>query len=47
MFYLMGLWVQRVNIFIHSGNKEGRKEMFYLMVHSTHILYGYMALDIW
>ena len=26
---------------------EGRKEMFYLMLHSTHFIYGYMALDIW
>ena len=26
---------------------EGRKEMFYLTMHSTHFLYGYMASDIW
>ena len=26
---------------------EGRKEMFYLMMHSTHFIYGYMASDIW
>ena len=26
---------------------EGRKEMFYLMTHSTHFIYGYMASDIW
>ena len=26
---------------------EGRKEMFYLTTHSTHFIYGYMALDIW
>ena len=25
----------------------GRKEMFYLMMHSTHFIYGYMASDIW
>ena len=24
-----------------------RKEMFYLMMHSAYIIYGYMALDIW
>ena len=24
---------------------EGRKEMFYLMTHSTQIVYGYMASD--
>ena len=26
---------------------EGRKEMFYLMTHSKHSIYGYMASDIW
>ena len=26
---------------------EGRKELFYLMTHSTHFIYGYMASDIW
>ena len=25
---------------------EGRKEMVYLTTHSTHFIYGYMALDI-
>ena len=25
---------------------EGRKEMFYLTMHSTHFIYGYMASDI-
>ena len=24
-----------------------RKEMFYLMAHSTHFIYGYMVSDIW
>ena len=24
-----------------------RKEMFYLTMHSTHFIYGYMVLDIW
>ena len=24
---------------------KGRKEMFYLMMHSTHFIYGYMASD--
>ena len=27
--------------------ETGRKEMFYLMTHSTHFIYGYMASDIW
>ena len=26
---------------------ERRKEMFYLTMHSTHFIYGYMASDIW
>ena len=26
---------------------EGRKELFYLTMHSTHFIYGYMASDIW
>ena len=25
---------------------EGRKEMFYLKMHSTHFIYGYMASDV-
>ena len=27
--------------------KEGRKEMFYLTMHSTHFIYDYMASHIW
>ena len=30
-----------------SELEEGRKEMFYLMTHLTHFIYGYMASDIW
>ena len=26
---------------------EGRKEMFYLMMHSTHFIYSYMVSNIW
>ena len=29
------------------ASDEGRKELFYLMTHSTHFIYGYMASDIW
>ena len=28
-----------------SFTKEGRKEMFYLIIHSTHFIYDYMASD--
>ena len=32
----------------HSDSeKEREREMFYLMTHSTHFIYGYMASDIW
>ena len=24
-----------------------RKEMFYLMMHSSHFIYGYMTLNLW
>ena len=27
--------------------KQGREKCFYLMMHSTHFIYGYMASDIW
>ena len=27
--------------------REREREMFYLMMHSTHFIYGYMASDIW
>ena len=33
-------WVLRVWM------EEGRKEMFYLMTYSTHVIYGYMVSDI-
>ena len=28
-------------------NRERESEMFYLTMHSTHFIYGYMASDIW
>ena len=28
-------------------NENIQMEMFYLMTHSTHFIYGYMASDIW
>ena len=30
-----------------TGKEEGKKEIFILMMHSTHFIYGYMASDIW
>ena len=27
--------------------RAGRMETFYLMIHSTHFIYGYMVPDIW
>ena len=31
----------------HWIDQEGRKEMFYLTMHSTHFIHSYMASDIW
>ena len=30
---------------ISQRRKEGRKEMFYLTMYSTHFIYGYMVSD--
>ena len=30
-----------------KGWKERRKEIFYIMSHSIHFIYGYMVSDIW
>ena len=30
---------------LFNGRKEGRKEMFYLRMHSTDFIYSYMASD--
>ena len=38
------------HISIHNNTMSvilRRKEMFYLMIHSKHFIYGYMASDIW
>ena len=43
MTFLKGVGVRWITV---SG-VFGRKEMFYLTPHSTHFIYGYMALDIW
>ena len=37
----------RLDSYIHAGRKEGRKEMFYLTMHLTHLIYGSLASDIW
>ena len=37
---------QRLVICLRVG-REGRKEMVYLMMHSTHFIYGYIASGIW
>ena len=38
MFY----WIPIASCSNSLKRKEGRKEMFYLMMHSTHFMYGYM-----
>ena len=32
---------------VNNMVRKGRKEIFYLTTHSTHFVYGYMAMDIW
>ena len=32
---------------VKNWDAERKKEMFYLMMHSTHFIYGYMASDTW
>ena len=36
-----------LNYAMVGSSVSRRKEMFYLTMHSTHFIYGYMALDIW
>ena len=43
-FYLLLYGGGPLHVLLFS---TGRKEMFYLMTHSTHFIYGYMASDIW
>ena len=51
-FYLRLYGVRHLIVRKETRNKvaiywSGRKDMFYLMTHSTHFIYGYMASDIW
>ena len=39
--------VRHVNSYLSFEGKEERKEMFYLTMHSTHFISGYMESDIW
>ena len=41
-----GVLAFSVSAVIHEAG-TGRKEMFYLTMHSTHFIYGYMASHIW
>ena len=50
----MGIWLMIIHINRYETRsnewkkKKGkRKEMFYLMTHSIHFIYGYMAMGIW
>ena len=48
---LLNLGVRLVRVYQRAGStvcrnrKEGRKEMFYLTMHSTHFIYGYMERE--
>ena len=48
LIYTVGEITKHIHTAINTGlQQEGRKEMFYLTMHSTHFIYGYMASDIW
>ena len=38
---------EHICIMLSSGKRWKKEEMFYLTMHSTHYIYGYMASDIW
>ena len=45
---LAGTLKERQTFLLGTKRLNGsRKEMFYLTMHSTHFIYGYMASDIW
>ena len=44
--FVLFLWVLKINKLGWVGF-EREREMFYLTMHSTHFIYGYMASDIW
>ena len=37
----------RPNVYVIDVCLEGRKEMFYLTMHSTHFIYGFMVSHMW
>ena len=43
----VSIYIHIININKDTTNVIHKKEMFYLMTHSTHFIYGYMASDIW
>ena len=45
----MDMTIVCVHLYLHflCTNIEREREMFYLTMHSTHFIYGYMASDIW
>ena len=45
--YLLMKMGRRKGKVLTNSLEEGRKEMFYLTMHSTHFIYSYMASDIW
>ena len=48
--YLINGWTyknQPIRYLVMTREREREREMFYLMTHSTHFIYGYMVSDIW
>ena len=45
--YKFNVHVPEYDTMSGNDNSKGRKEIFYLTMHSTHFIYGYMVSDIW
>ena len=41
------MYIFKVSFCTNLFSSEREREMFYLTMHSTHFIYGYMASDIW
>ena len=40
-------FIQDKKVGVWVGRREREREMFYLTMHSTHFIYGYMVSDLW
>ena len=47
IFYWHFIQIMYIKVLNFYRGVEVRKEVFYLTMHSTHFINGYMALDMW